>query len=749
MKRAVLLVLLIMLMFVLSARTTLWWDNDEWSLYKNNRGYLTDSLNMHINEIYPVGMGRDFDIYGNYAYILIGDGLIILDISDSSNPQEISSLSMNFFNDMEFGRIHVYNGEYAYITSGYSGVWIVDVSYTRNPVVVGRFKIEGVNITDAIYYGGYMYVVGDDGYIYVVNVNDPSNPFIVKNIDCSEGGSFGVVKIIDDYLLAFNDNLYIYDINVPSSPNLVNTFELGCSYPYSVTISDTNMFVCFNNFGYTHKVILYSFSLPDSFVYKGEWEPSLYSLPFDNLHPLDIYVKGDTVYACMWGTFDLPANGVVERTFTSDFLDGSDTTIEDMCWFDDNELLMSPVPEKIKDYNGKTYVLTSNSFVCDIDMENDTIRYEGIYNVGDIIEKVQYSDSNVYVLLGENTIGEINLADAYNTTLKFFPTNNGSEIKDFAIKGDYEYIIDNEYLYLYDISSDSIIISMDIGSPEEYDVSLLHIMIYKDYLFVEGDTKVLIFDISLPNNINFISSLGATGYMIAKDDYLYMCNFSNFYVYDISDINNITLLSGCDVLEGEKMVISDNYAYISKNGRQDFEIIDISDPYNVYNLGRVETDTIYVIEDMAIDTLRNYLYVGTYGEIYVYDVKNGDNPVVIDYYPLNRVLNMDLSDDGTLWVGGVNGLFNLSLDEISAVDNNRNDREEIKVAGLWKNIAFDLRNINEEVNVKIYDITGRKIEDNIFNGGKVINISVNNVGVYYYIVRVNNNFIIRGKVIVK
>ncbi len=754
MKRTIILIILLIWVFVLNARVPFVSDRDgNIDLFnKERKVYISDSLNMHIEDIYAIGMGRDFDIYGDYAYILVGNGLIILDISDSSNPQKVSSLGMNFLNDMECRKIHVYNGEYAYIVSGNAGVWIVDVSSPDNPTVVDRFVVDNVNITDAVYYEGYMYAIGDNGHLYVVDVGFPDSPRIKNDIFCGDI-NISIVKVIDGYLVVFGGQMYVYDISEVDFPNLVNAFDLVYSCPYSVTALKDTMFICFNDFGGIGEVVLYSFKLPDYFEEVKEWNDHGDDYFYYYKYPMDIYMKDGNLYIGMWESYWLPPMGFLREISFDDFLhDSSDVDTKEKL-IGSPYLFPYPVPEKIKEYNGKVYILTNSSFFIDVDVIPDTLQYASFYLLGDIPQVITYcnKEENLRGIFGYNIIGSLekdNSVGDYKENLNIIKMKNGY-IWDGAYYENYGFFISFDTLYVYDFSTDSLILEKGLG---EYGVSYHTSCVYyqNNYLYIGTPERVLIFYVYKVDSIEFVNSIGVGGDDIeVKDNYLYVVNEINTGVYDITDINNIIPLSFSDVY-GKKMVINDDYMYVCdcEYGKY-FNIINISDPSNIYNCGSVDIDTLYIIEDMAIDTLRDYLYVATYEKMYMYDVKDGDNPVLIGYYPLRGTCSVDVSDDGVIWVGGVNSLFALVYGDINTVNNNRNDRENIKVVGLWRNIAFDLRDMYGTVNVKIYDIAGRRVKDVVLNGGGMVNIPVNSGGLYYYVISADNSLIIKGKVVVR
>ncbi|MCL6106455.1 MAG: hypothetical protein M1309_03780 [Actinobacteria bacterium] len=133
-------------------------------------------------------------IRGDYAYVSTGyqagsDRLTVIDISDPSAPRIISSVQDHTNLD---GALHVYvSGNYAFVTAPHKNrMSVVDVADPQNPKVVGSVKDDSkLFAADGIWIAGNIaYVVSHHmqgpgiDYLNAIDVSDPRNPRIVGSL---------------------------------------------------------------------------------------------------------------------------------------------------------------------------------------------------------------------------------------------------------------------------------------------------------------------------------------------------------------------------------------------------------------------------------------------------------------------------------------------------------------------------------------------------------------------------------------
>ena len=76
-------------------------------------------------------------VYNNYAYCALKSGLMILDVSDISNPAFVSQLYTGGANDL------FYLDYYVYVANPNFGLEIIYVGYPAEPLLIGRLSTAG------------------------------------------------------------------------------------------------------------------------------------------------------------------------------------------------------------------------------------------------------------------------------------------------------------------------------------------------------------------------------------------------------------------------------------------------------------------------------------------------------------------------------------------------------------------------------------------------------------------------------
>ena len=175
------------------------------------------------------GPVNDVVVVGNLAYAAIGRRLVILDISDASNPTELGSLNLGGVNG-----VAVRDG-YAFVGANQPfGFSVVDVSDPSNLTLVWAGQGDGFS-HDVLLYGDLAYVRSTGGDVKAFDITDPQNvqPLAVNGLT---QGRVGAMSIVGDLLHVGTDDLdgsgplgaqfRIYDLAAdPLNPPLLGFVE--------------------------------------------------------------------------------------------------------------------------------------------------------------------------------------------------------------------------------------------------------------------------------------------------------------------------------------------------------------------------------------------------------------------------------------------------------------------------------------------------------------------------------------------
>ena len=168
------------------------------------------------------------EIVGQYAYLSDGyDGLKILDVSDPVKPTLLGTYETpGFVFDLAVADNYAYLAKKA--KEG-GGLYIVDISDPTTPFEAGRFTEQrgfAVAVSD-----GYAYFLTPDAGMLVLDVSEPALPVVVGQYQVA--GSIHQVMIVDDYAYVSitkdssgSTDLQILDISDPTRPRRRGSYEI-------------------------------------------------------------------------------------------------------------------------------------------------------------------------------------------------------------------------------------------------------------------------------------------------------------------------------------------------------------------------------------------------------------------------------------------------------------------------------------------------------------------------------------------
>ncbi|MHA1221070.1 MAG: hypothetical protein ACTSQB_04985, partial [Candidatus Heimdallarchaeota archaeon] len=195
-----------------------------------------------LGAFFNYGLVCDLDIDEDLAYMVTTYGLVILDISDSENPQLVNHTHM--YDENHLGLRILVHEEIAYVVlKGY--LRIFDVSNPYNPILLN----ETLNIWqtwDMKIRGNYLYTA-HLSYIRIIDISDPSTPVIVTsyhNVLDAKG-----LSLKDNYLFLAceNSGIRVLDITTLASPSIFTSFNFGGNVKTCVVDGDYLYTYAFTN----------------------------------------------------------------------------------------------------------------------------------------------------------------------------------------------------------------------------------------------------------------------------------------------------------------------------------------------------------------------------------------------------------------------------------------------------------------------------------------------------------------------
>jgi hypothetical protein len=205
----------------------------------NQRAYLADAFGLRIVDVTDPTQPKDLgsaditmpmfvDVAGTVATVVDDTGfLTTFSVSDPAHPSPTGSVEFvsnghGSYTDLARG------GQLAYVTNEASGLWVVDLTDPKAPLVAGRHEPPSI-IAQGIVDGNHAYVVGAAGNLWALDIADPAAPKVVGSMaDQVDLPAFDVIASSGGYLVAAgcSGDVGVIDVRDPTSPKLVGTVAL-------------------------------------------------------------------------------------------------------------------------------------------------------------------------------------------------------------------------------------------------------------------------------------------------------------------------------------------------------------------------------------------------------------------------------------------------------------------------------------------------------------------------------------------
>ncbi len=582
------------------------------------------SLDITLDSYYG-GFMPDIAISGNNAYVLQGQNIVVLDISNSSNIFELSRIPT-----LSRGEKVVVEGEYAYVATYGSGLVIVDISDPENPSIVGTCVADTIGakyLDDIVISGDNAYVPGWNGLI-IIDISDPSSPYYKSSY---EDVHLDFVDVLGEYVYAANygDEIYIIDVSDPYLPELISNYSLGGG--------------------------IGSISASNNHVYVSSYDQGLFILNVTD--PANPKLDGSYYIDCNPGFIEF-YNGSVycESMAGLHIIDVSDPT--------------APILDAI--YNRGVYSIALNN----------NLAYMGAYDGGLLV--VDISDSNSPELAGTyeciTIIDSIELVGNY----AYMADDSGylfivdmSNPEKPVVKGKFESVyraqevtIDGNYAYVADSYYGLKIMNISIPSAPTY-VSgyntagyLEDVAVSGNYAYLADGTKGLaILNISDIKNPILDATYDLSGFSSAiavSGNYVYLDSGDELVIFDVSNSSEPELIGNYVFPDGiADIAILGNYAYVTAYGDDGLYLIDVSIPSSPTLFGSYPgSNSPYTYQAFGISIYNNYVYVAAGNDgVIIIDAHKPDLPVVAGIYETTFAQDIAVSNNSFYIADHSNGLI--------------------------------------------------------------------------------------------
>jgi hypothetical protein len=554
------------------------------------------------------GNGESVDVNGNIAYVGTQFGVAILDISDPSNPTQISFCSLPVASGTK-SVVYSAGKVFALMRSHPSNLVVIDVENPEDPQEISRIS-DLPHSTSFCVDESYAYLGSTQG-LKVFDISDPAELSEIANCDTLGLGTFLKMVKSGDFMYANqNDRLWVYDVANPEHPRVISSIP-GYNNLYSFDVYGNNAIIGHRD------AVSWQLKIMDI---TNPAEPTEIDTIY-TIYPRYIEVSNDGLFAY------LTDGGTVQ---VINFQDGFDNGhLGGSCWF----------PGSIRSMVVTDYLyLSTNSEglrVMDLDDPEEPGEF-GCFNekAGSINTIVSDGDMAFTVYRRE-----LHLVDISN------PRNPGF----IQIELDMQYIrtisTHDQVLYVEgaDSSNQECIKIFDIMEDDIRERGSLDLHRHSDriintdqYLFRISYDSIRIVDIQNPDepfHTGVIPSNGCRSATVAGN-YLYgTSDVEGLQIYSINNPRRPHLVSTLQVFGYARYIaVSGDIAFVSQYDPRvnpGLRLIDIHDPIRPSDFDSYSTPGTVI--DMFIEDGLLYLSCGE-GGVSVVDVRDPQNPIEIDTY---------------------------------------------------------------------------------------------------------------------
>ncbi|MEO0234617.1 MAG: T9SS type A sorting domain-containing protein [candidate division WOR-3 bacterium] len=566
-----------------------WGDIPKWA---------TDSLNVRgIGRVPYFGDAYDVFIVDTFAYVCMGKNLVILNISNKTNPQLIGYIDLpNTANG-----VYV-SGSYAYVVDYDYGLRIINISNPSSPTEVGYYDTPGYAY--GVYVSGsYAYVADYDYGLRIINISNPSSPKEVGYYD-TPGYAYGVyVSGSYAYVADGSSGLRIIDISNPSSPTEVGYYDTP-GIAYDVYVSGSYAYVADGSSG-LRIIDISNPSNPTEVGYYdtaggayGVYVSGSYAYVADEDYGLRIINIGNPSSPTEVGYYNTPGDA------WDVYVSGSYAYVAD----EDYGLRIINIsnpssPTQVGYYDTPgwalgVYVSGSYAYLADwdyglriINISNPSSPTEvGYYNTPGYAWDVYVSGSYAYVADEDYGLRIINISNPSSPTEVGYYDTPGWALGVY-VSGSYAYVADEDYgLRIINISNPSSPTSVGYYDTPGY---AYDVYVSGSYAYVADDYDLRIIDISNPSSPTEVGYYDTPGYacgVYVSGSYAYVADYD--YGLRIINISNPTSPTEVGYYDTPGyacgVYVSGSYAYVADED-YGLRIINISNPTNPTEVGYYNT----------------------------------------------------------------------------------------------------------------------------------------------------------------
>jgi hypothetical protein len=192
---------------------------------------------------------RQIVLADHHAYVVSDVSLAVFDVSNPAWPALVGTLPtvVDLFVSWPT-RLAAANG-YAYLTQGWEGLAVVDLTDPGNLRRVGHFDLWLQEAADVAVSGSHAYLItwhswlesGDGAELHILDISDPTQPYWVGS--CPAGAGIRLT-VVGDYAYVSDaiDGIWVIDVSDPTDPRCLG-ISVAVSTPIQVAVAGNLIYV--------------------------------------------------------------------------------------------------------------------------------------------------------------------------------------------------------------------------------------------------------------------------------------------------------------------------------------------------------------------------------------------------------------------------------------------------------------------------------------------------------------------------
>jgi len=263
-----------------------------YSQFHNHRIQIIDYSNVFepilLGEYPTYHNSNGYAVSGNYAYTFTVGGFNIFDITNSNNPDLLSTTSSCGNNDLAI------NEEIAFTIDNIT-IFVLDISNPQNPTIVSNYELGWAHQERIYCHNDYLYVLDPLQGIAIYSLQPDLTLQYVSYVFLTQ---IETIQFRDSFLLASTENsLNIIDISDVSTPSLINSITIS---DYQTYLINNNLFVFDKNWNQLHVYDITDISNPQWLGYLNYNYQISDVLPYQDFITIVTKNQGIFIYDDLW-----------------------------------------------------------------------------------------------------------------------------------------------------------------------------------------------------------------------------------------------------------------------------------------------------------------------------------------------------------------------------------------------------------------------------------------------------------------